>query len=417
MLSIKFLCVTLRHMSIFGGLFFALDADHPLRFFQRLFYPILVVLDIDEIAVDLVDGLHNGKCMIVFRQNIAKFDELALVDDAEEHVALRVAVSAHGGNFRGAVFEVDKDLALDLGGVRGDDEELVSRLRPLDDAVAHHAREEAVEHTQAHGFVFVEHTAAAVGLAVHKVGGDGDDGVDGEIDPEEIEHGVLLADEFGDDVRSPRGGVAAEGDAVDVSPHRPRDEGGEDGIHPLRVVLEAGDGGSDRLRLQYEQRHRIDDGEDERLDGKSPVDEEEGEKTERHVDDEREVPDGKARLVLDHGGDAVESRRRELVLDDKEHIIEGKDERQHDHDGRIEHGSPRELFFHRFPPILFLKLYHIPARKSRGKGKFSARRSPLSLPTRAREKFMRSCGKKMRKTALKQLTFGGRYYILPSSFV
>ena len=59
-----------------------------------------------------------------------------------------------------------------------------------------------------------------------------------EVDPEEIEERVLFADELGNDVRAARRGVAAEAQAVDESPHRARDEGGEDSIDPLRVVLE-----------------------------------------------------------------------------------------------------------------------------------------------------------------------------------
>ena len=80
-----------------------------------------------------------------------------------------------------------------------------------------------------------------------------------EIDPEEIEERVLFADELGNDVRAARRGVAAEAQAVDESPHRTRDESGEDGIDALRVVLELSKSGRDGLRLQNEERHRIDD--------------------------------------------------------------------------------------------------------------------------------------------------------------
>ena len=267
--------------------------------------------------------------------------------------------------------------------MRGDDEELIRRLRALDDAVAHHAREQAVEHAQAHGLILIEHAAAAVGFAVHKIRGKRDDRVDAEVDPEKIEERVLFADELCDDIRATRRGVAAEAQAVHKSPHRARDEGGEDGIDALRVVLELSKGRRDGLRLQDKERHRIDDGEDERLGGKAPVDEKEREKAQGHVDDEREVPDGKARLILDHRRDAVEARRRELVLDDKEHVVEGKQDGKDDHDGAVEHGAPHQLFFHMFPHAFF-RLYHISRRKSRGI--FQIFRPPLPYISQTDEK-------------------------------
>ena len=55
---------------LFGRLrrfFFALDADDFFRLFERLFYPILVLFYVDEVAVDLVYRLYDGERVVLLR--------------------------------------------------------------------------------------------------------------------------------------------------------------------------------------------------------------------------------------------------------------------------------------------------------------------------------------------------------------
>ena len=69
---------------LFGGRFSLalLRKDDFFRLFQRLFHPIILIFDVDEVSVDLVDRLDEGEGVVVFCENVAEFDELALVDDA-----------------------------------------------------------------------------------------------------------------------------------------------------------------------------------------------------------------------------------------------------------------------------------------------------------------------------------------------
>ena len=122
------------------------------------------------------------------------------------------------------MFQFFEDLPVDFLGVRGDDEEFKCGLASADDGVADKAAQKAVQHAQAHGFIVEDQRTVLRVFGVDEKGNKGDGGVDGKVDPEKIEDWILFADVLCHDVRSARTGIAAEGNAVDKTAHRPCDE-------------------------------------------------------------------------------------------------------------------------------------------------------------------------------------------------
>ena len=309
------------------------------------------LFDVQEVADRLVDRLDKRKSAVVFFEDILKFHDLPFVDDAYEHVALRVAVSARRGDARGSVPQLGHDFPLDLFRVRRDDQEFISGFRTLDDRVADHARHQTVQHAQADRLIVVQDGSAFTGDGIDEVRNGRDGRIHGKVDPKKVEQRVLLADILCNDVHARRGRIAAEHDPVHKAAHRSRNERREDGIHVLCIVLE----GSQIELLQEEQRARIDEAEDEGLDGKPAVDQEKGEQTERHVDDQGKVPDAESavRHIFQHGGDAVDAGRRKLVGRDEEFVVERKYDGERCDQQTVAEKAERSLFvYHVLPPPL-----------------------------------------------------------------
>jgi len=287
---------------------------------DRLIFGGCRLFDLLEIAVGFVDCFREGERAVVFFQNVLEFHNLMPVDHADQYALLLFAVGSDGGKACDAVTECFENLIGDLVGVGGDDCELAGGFRALDDVVADKAGNEAVEDAQAHRLVIEDKIARAVLLGVYEKGNRGDKGVQRKRNPEEIQLPLFLAYVFGNDVRAAGGGAHAEADTVDEAGNHAAEQDGEDGVVAVGIVLE--------LRkpdfLQQEEGSGIYETEAQRPAGEAFVNQEPGQRTERDVDQEGHVADAETGFVLDHGGNAVQTRRGEIVVDDKQLIIEGQ---------------------------------------------------------------------------------------------
>lgn len=249
----------------------------------------------------------------------------------------------------GGVVQFFYDLPLDLLGAGGDDQKFIGGFRALDDRVADPARHQAVEHAQADGFVVMQHGAALAGHGVHKVRHRRDRRVEGEVDPKKVEQRVLFADIFCDDIQAGRRAVAAEHEPVDEAADRARDEGGEDGVDVLRVVLEGGE----VEPLQQQKRARVHEAEHEGLDCEGAVDEEKGEHAQRYVDQQRKEADAEraVRHILDHRRDTVDAGGRKLVGCDEQLVVEREQTGERGDQQAIQSEVKRSFFVdHILPP-------------------------------------------------------------------
>ena len=260
-----------------------------------------------------VDRFNESERVVVFFQNILKFDELTFIDDADDQIFFGIGVDAFSFYARGGVPQFFQNFPIDFIGVRGNDQKFVSGFAAANDHVCDEAVQEAVEHAQADGFIIEDECAVAVVFSVDEDRNEGDDGIDGKIDPKEIEHRIFFTDVFGNDVGATRRAISAEHSAVNEPAHCAGDQDGIDGIDSLGVILQ----GRQVKLFQDNIADGVRHGKDERFDGKFAIDEEESEDTEGGIDDNGKVADIEIQFIFEHGTDPVKPCRSEVIANNE----------------------------------------------------------------------------------------------------
>ncbi len=260
-----------------------------------------------------------------------------LVHHAHQHLAIRLAVDALAANAGGGVVEPREDLSLDVLRMRCDDDKLICRLVSAQNIVSDEVGNKAIRHAQAHRLV-VKGEGAVFG-AVDKERGKGNPRIDDKVDPEEIEVRALLADALGNDVGAAGGGVLAEAGAVHKPAEHARDQAGENGVVVARII---NDGIQGIYVLKDQIGHRVDHTEHHGFDTELAIHIKERKGAKRHVHDQRKITDAEPAFVLDHGGNAVETRRGKVVGCDKQYV--GKTQQ---HRANTDPGIVRDLGSHR----------------------------------------------------------------------
>ena len=148
---------------------------------------------------------------------------------------------AYRSKLSGTMFKLRGDLVGDLLSVGGDDSKFAGSLGAADDVVADKTGDKAIENAKADRLIIVDESMGAVRLGIDKEGDDGDDGIENEGDPEEVQFLLFDADVFGDDVRAAGRGIVSKADAVHKAADGAAQKNGENGVVTLCVILELGE--------------------------------------------------------------------------------------------------------------------------------------------------------------------------------
>ena len=231
---------------------------------------------------------------------------------------------------RDAVAQLRHQLGGKLLGLPGDDLELHGGLAALQDGVADAGAEVAVDEAQDHRLELIP---------VDKEGQHRHGGVEAEDQPDQTGLRPLFPHPGGHDVRAPGRAVPPDDPAVhraadDARGHRSQDSGG------AGVVGDAAE-----IHLSQNQRHG---GEHQHkgqgLAGEVRVHLLPGQQDQRQVDQQGEVADVDVQQILQHGGQAVDARRRKGVGKDEQLIADAHQTGQGRHGGVAAKGVPDAVF-------------------------------------------------------------------------
>lgn len=292
-----------------------------------------ISLYFDKITVGFVDGFGESKGVIVLFQDLTQVVDLVFIDDTHQHGFLVMTERTKGGHTGGAVVQHLNDLPGDLLGMGGDDGEFTGGLGATDNIAAYKAGDETVEDTQAHRLVIVNKGAIGIRRGIYKERGNSHQHIEYEGHIEEIQLRTLLADISGNDIRTAGGGIQPGADAVNKAADDTAEYRGKNGIVASRIILQI----FQTQLLQVQEREGIYKAEDQGAHSKPLIDKKPRDHAKRDIDDQGHIADAEAGFILEHGGDAVESRGSESVLYDKKLIIEGQQQRDGD-DAQVRDG-------------------------------------------------------------------------------
>ena len=160
--------------------------------------------DVHECPDRFIDRFDESKRFREFFQDIPKFNELSFIDDADDHVTLRVAVCPRRLQTGCAVMQFFKNYFFYFVDMGSNNEELISRFCAFDDHISHKTGKETIQHAEANRFIIVNEHAVFARYRINKIRGYGDRRVNCEIYPEKIELRGLFAYIFCDNVCSAR---------------------------------------------------------------------------------------------------------------------------------------------------------------------------------------------------------------------
>ena len=129
----------------------------------------------------------------IFFDYVLEVDELRFIDKADYHFFILVRIAALTVQTSNTVVQFFDNFLLHLLGVVGNNRKLIRRFGARYYAITGKAADKAVQKTHAHRAVVVFHNPFRVGLAVHEIACDCDNGVYGESHEKEVKLRVFFA--------------------------------------------------------------------------------------------------------------------------------------------------------------------------------------------------------------------------------
>ena len=275
-----------------------------------------LLVDLLEIAHDLVDVAHDGKGMGAFPDDGGQGGGLGPVHHADQDADLLAQVHAGAGDQGGAVVEPLDDGIGDLLGPLGDDLEADSPA----DALCHPVRDggghEAVKDAQQHRLDLI---------IVDEIGHKGHSHIQGEYQPENILVGAEFMDDGGDEIRAAGVGPALDQQDVAGAEDDACHQGAQNGAGAvLGVVDEMGH----IPAVQHHQGQGIHQHIDHAADGQGLIHLEIDPDRQGDIDDQAQIAHADAADVLDHGAHTVQSRRGKPVGEYEQLVVKRAKHRQ-----------------------------------------------------------------------------------------